>query len=102
MTYPGEQPPTVPGQPQTPAQAVPVSPWAVLSFISGFVAMATIAFKDVGGLAAIVGIVAGHVGRRDIKAGLKTGDGWAIGGLILCYFLLIAGIVGRFMMARRS
>lgn len=87
---------------EAPAHALPVSPWAVASFVMGFVAMATVALKDVGGLAAIAGIVFGHVARREVKVGLKAGNGWAVGGLILCYFVLIAGIVGRFMQARRG
>lgn len=87
---------------QEPTAALPVSPWGPISLLLGVAALGTFAVDDIGGLIAIAGIISGHVARREIKAGVKGGNGWAVAGLILCYFLLIAGIVGRFVAAQRS
>lgn len=87
---------------QDPAASLPVSPWGPISLILGLAALGTFAIDDVGGLIAIAGIICGHVARREIKAGVKGGNGWAAAGLILCYFLLVAGIVGRFVAAQRG
>lgn len=47
------------------------------------------------GLSAIVGVVLGHVARRQIRrsAGAEVGDGFALAGIIVGYVIL-AGIVG--------
>lgn len=88
---------------EAPGRALPISNWAVAAFIASWVALFTLPLANLGGLVAIVGIVLGHVGRRETKAGER--QDWqrlGIAGLAFCYFLLIAGIVGRFIQARRG
>jgi hypothetical protein len=69
------------------------SPWAVASFALGLLSL--LLALTLGGYVALLAVIAGHVGRRDVKNGLRAGGGWATGGLILGYFVLALIVIGR-------
>jgi hypothetical protein len=69
------------------------SPWAVASFVLGLVGLPLVA--GLGAYVAILAIVAGHVGRREIRNGLRAGRGWATAGLILGYSTFALLTLGR-------
>ena len=64
---------------------------AIVSLIAGIVGWT--AMPLVG---SIVAIVTGHMARGQIRQshGLETGDGLAVGGLVLGYLSVVLGIVG--------
>lgn len=79
---------------QEPAERLAVSPWAIASFALAVAALFLVA--NFGSLFAILAVICGHAARHDIKRGLKAGRNWALSGLILGYFLLVATTVGTF------
>ena len=64
---------------------------AIVSLVAGIVGWT--AMPLVG---SIVAIVTGHMARGQIRQsyGLETGDGLAVGGLVLGYLSVVLGIVG--------
>lgn len=64
----------------------PTNTWAIVSLVSSIVGW--VFFPIIGGL---VGIVTGHMARREIQAslGAQSGDGLAIAGLIIGYLNLL-------------
>lgn len=75
-----------PPQPQY-ASAPPTNTLAIVSLVSSLVGW--FFFPIIGG---IVGVITGHLARREIKnsGGTQSGDGIAIAGLIVGYLNLIA------------
>lgn len=71
--------------PQLPATNRPTNTMAIVSLVAGILSWV---FFPV--IAAIVGVVTGHMARSEIKAsmGAQSGDGLAIAGLILSYINL--------------
>jgi len=64
---------------------------AVVSLVAGIVGWTAMPL-----IGSIVAIVTGHMARAQIRSsrGMETGDGLALGGLVLGYLSLIAGIIG--------
>jgi len=62
------------------------SVWAVASLCFGLAAV--LLFENIGGLLAIVAVVAGHAARHEIKAGFRAGNGPAAAGLALGYCMI--------------
>lgn len=64
----------------------PTNTWAIVSLVSSIVGW--VFFPIIGGL---VGVITGHMARREIKAsfGAQSGDGLAIAGLIIGYLNLL-------------
>ncbi len=64
---------------------------AVISLIAGILGITILPF-----LGSIVAVFTGHMARKEIAAsgGTLTGDGMAIAGLILGYFVIVSTILG--------
>ena len=69
----------------------PTNTWAIVSLVSSIVGW--VFFPIIGGL---VGIITGHMARREIKdsLGAQGGDGLAIAGLIIGYLNLLISCGG--------
>jgi hypothetical protein len=63
---------------------------AIVSLVTGIVGWTAMPL-----IASIAAIVTGHIARRQIREshGMETGDGLALGGLVLGYLSLVGGIV---------
>ncbi len=64
---------------------------AIISLIAGILGITILPF-----LGSIVAVFTGHMARKEIaeSGGTLTGDGMAIAGLILGYFVIISSILG--------
>lgn len=74
----------------------PKSAMAIASFVLGLAALLLFAVPALPFLLAVLAVVFGHTGRREIKHGLKSGWGYDIAGLILGYMVLAASLVAAF------
>ncbi|MCB0194996.1 MAG: DUF4190 domain-containing protein [Anaerolineae bacterium] len=68
-----------------PTASTPTNTMAIVSLVAGVLSWVALPF-----IAAVAGIVTGHMARREIKAsmGAQSGDGLALAGLILSYINL--------------
>ena len=74
--------------PSSPQQT---SNLAVISLIAGILGITILPF-----LGSIVAVFTGHMARKEIAAsnGTLSGDGLAIAGLILGYFVIVTSVLG--------
>jgi hypothetical protein len=75
---------------------LPVSVWGVIGTIAGVLALLT-AVAGIGKYVAVVAIVCGHVGNRDIRNGRRAGGLLATGGTWLGYATLALMAIGAFV-----
>lgn len=75
------------------ARRLPYSSLAIVSFACGLAGLLLFAVPALPWVLAILAVVLGHTGRREIKQGYKQGWGYDIAGLILGYVVLAILIV---------